>query len=279
MMHWIAAILVGVTALLLAAGLRGWFFARLARDAEHVRKIAFRFSPTDINPMNIVWGCYAGLAGILLLLLWLTPNPLFAIVFWSGLLFVPSQIVELAWRRRRKKIDEQLPPAIASLSNCVKAGLTLVQAIQRLGTQAPEPVRTEFRVMANRYSHGADLERTITEAKGRLNLEAFNLFASTLLVNREMGGDVAQTLDRIANSLEKLKLMRRTVEAHTAEGRTNIKLLLAAPVFMLLLLSTIDSEGVAMLFQTIQGWLVLTIAGLLAGCGVFWASKIVHSEI
>ena len=94
-----------------------------------------------------------------------------------------------------------------------------------------------------------------------------------------MGGDIAQTLFRISASLDKLHQMRKTVEAHTSEGRTNIKLLLIAPVFLLLFLATVDPEGVAMLFTTPQGYGVLLVAAVLTGTGVYFAARITRTEI
>jgi tight adherence protein B len=73
--------------------------------------------------------------------------------------------------------------------------------------------------------------------------------------------------------------MRRTVEAHTAEGRTNIKVLVAAPVLLLLMMSTADADGVKALLTTPQGFSVLAVAGVLIGTGVYFAAKITHSEI
>ncbi len=133
--------------------------------------------------------------------------------------------------------------------------------------------------MASRYAYGANLESTIREAKARLALPNFNLFASALLLNREMGGDIGQTLTRISLSLDKLHEMRKTVEAHTAEGRTNIKVLLVAPVLMLLMMSTVDFEDVKALFTTTPGYCILLTAVLLTGTGMYFASRITRSEI
>ena len=94
-----------------------------------------------------------------------------------------------------------------------------------------------------------------------------------------MGGDISETLTRISKSLDKLREMRKTVEAHTSEGRTNIKILLLAPVAMLLLMAAMEGKGVMMLFTTTQGVAMLMIAGLLAGTGVYLARRITRSEI
>jgi Flp pilus assembly protein TadB len=161
----------------------------------------------------------------------------------------------------------------------MRAGLTLVQGVTRLAEQAPEPVRSEFKIMANQYAYGADMEVVIRSAKGRLDLPNFNLFATALLLNREMGGDVSATLARISKSLEKIREMHKTVEAHTSEGRTNIKVLLVAPVFMLLIMGLVDTKGVMMLFSTVPGLAVLTVAAALAGAGAYLAGRITRTDV
>ena len=265
-------------ALLVWAG-RDVIMGRYRADADWLRQTSLRFDPKPVNAEAMTLGFYAVLGLILLFLLWMLPHPAVAIVIWIVLLFMPRLLVNMAWKKRKAQIDLQLPAAINSMCNTIKAGMTLVQALQRLAEQAPQPIKAEFQIMASRYSFGADLESTIREAKERLALANFNLFASALLLNREMGGDVAETLSRISQSLDKLQHMRKTVEAHTSEGRTNIKVLMCAPVLMLLMIASVDSAGVKMMFTTPQGYGVLLAAALLTGTGMYFASRITKSEI
>ena len=278
-MKHLIALIFGVAASFWLICARGWLLAKFHRDIEWMRVTSLRFNPHPINARQRTIIMY-GVFGLVLAGLWVVaPNPIVAILFWLVLMWVPKIAVEVAWKRRRKAIDEQLPTTIAAMCNSIRAGLTLVQAIQRLADQAPEPIRTEFQIMANRYAFGADLATTIKEAKERLDLQNFNLFASALLLNREMGGDVAETLNRISQSLDRLKQMKLTVEASTSEGRTNIKVLLVAPIIMLLMLSTIDPKGVNMLFTTPEGYGVLLLAAALTGTGVYFALRITRSEV
>lgn len=281
-MIWIylfSGLLIGAAVVLLAWGARGWLRAKYLHDVEWLRKTTLRFNPNPINARLRVSIYYVVMGVLLVFLMWKTPNPLIGLGLWAVLQMLPPIIADFAWKQRRAKIDEQLPAAIAAMCNSIKAGLTLVQSIQRLGEAAPEPIRTEFRVMGAQYAYGSDLEATLREAKDRLKLANFNLFASAVLLNREMGGDVAETLDRISRSLDKLKEMRQTIRAHTSEGRTNIKVLLVAPVIMLLMMATVDYEGVKMLFTTPQGYGVLLVAALLTGTGVYFAAKITKSDV
>ena len=275
----IVAILVGAIIAVGAYMSHAAISARYQRDLEWIRDTGRRFSPDRVDARAWCIAYYATFALLLMLLLWISPSPLFAIPLWALLMYSPRVFIEVMWKRRRKEIDLQLPAAIATMANSIKAGLTLVQAIERLAEQAPEPIRLEFQAMANQYGYGSDMETVLRDAKRRLDLPNFTLFSSALLLNREMGGDVAQTLFRISASLDKLHQMRKTVEAHTSEGRTNIKVLLLAPFFMLALIATVNPEGVMDVFRTSQGYFILLVAGGLAGTGVWMAMKITRSEI
>ncbi len=221
----IAALAGLAIALLVWAGREG-IMRRYRADAEWLRETSLRFDPKPMNAEALTLAFYSILGLFLVFFLWMSPNPFVGLAVWLVLLAVPRLLVNSAWKKRKAKIDQQLPAAITSMCNSIRAGLTLVQALQRLADHAPAPIKAEFQIMASRYAYGADLESTIREAKERLALANFNLFASALLLNREMGGDVAETLSRISQSLDKLQHMRKTVEAHTSEGRTNIKVLM-----------------------------------------------------
>lgn len=273
------AALMGLAICLLTLGGKSWLLGRFAKDAAWVRETALRFNPNPVRAERLTLWAYGLFLLLLGALILIAPHPVIAILLWLVILTLPKILADAMWKHRRAEIDQQIPAAVAALANSLRSGLTLVQAMQRLADTAPEPIRTDFRVMVNRYAYGANLEETVLEAKNRLKLANFNLFASALLINREMGGDISETLFRISQSLDKLQQMRKTIEAHTAEGRTNIKILVVAPVLLLLMLASVDSQGVALLFTSVQGWAVLTMAGVLIGTGVFLASWITHSDV
>jgi len=250
-----------------------------SREQRWLVETAARFTPEPIDAPRWFYTLTALRLLLLLLAIAIIPNPFLALAVWLASFLLPPIVVDLIWQRRRRMIRDQLPAAVSALANCVRAGLSLPQALGRLAENTAMPIRNEFRIITNGYALGLDLQSILLDAKRRLSLQEFNLVVSALLVNREMGGDVATTLTRIAVSLEKLKQMMGVIRAETSEGRTNIKVLIAAPIFMLLMMATVDSEGVALLFHTLEGIAVLTAAVLLAGAGVFWASRIVGQEV
>ncbi|HEY4330310.1 MAG TPA: type II secretion system F family protein [Phycisphaerae bacterium] len=274
-----AALLAGLAVTLAFWAGRDALTRRFIADQQWMRETRLRFHPEPINAQVWVLLYYGGFLGFLVVMLAVIPSVPAVVVIWIAALFLTKPFISWRWKKRLEKIDAQIPATVATLANSMRAGLTLVQAITRLSEQAPEPIRMEFKIMANQYGYGADMDTVIRNAKARLGLPNFTLFASALLLNREMGGDISETLTRISKSLDKLREMKKTVEAHTSEGRTNIRVLLIAPLVMLAMMSVVTPKGVGLLFSTVQGWAILGIAAILSGTGVYVASRITRSEI
>src|SRR5687767_5991710 len=104
------AALVGLSVALLIWGLRGYLTRRFQRDADWIARNRLRFNPEPIDAARWTIYYYAGFIGLLLVLIFITPNPIFGVVFWLVLLAVPRIVVESMWQKRRRQIDLQLPP-------------------------------------------------------------------------------------------------------------------------------------------------------------------------
>jgi len=273
------ALLLGASVAVLVWSLKGSLLRRWQKDVAWLEHAIWRFTPQPFNARPYVAAYYV-VSLLVLVLLWiLFPVKLVALIVWGALLIVPRIVIEWKWEKQRKLIDRQLAEAVLQMSTSVASGMTLVQAIERLTERCPDPIRTEFRIMSNQWRLGADLQSTIEEAKQRLNLPNFNLFASALLINQRMGGNVVTTLERLAFSVEGIERMRQEVRAATAEGRMNVKVLAVSPVIMLGLSCFIDAGAVGMLFTTPVGLMMLGASIALTALGTFWAWRIVGSDV
>ena len=279
MTELLLATLFGIAVTLLIWSLRGVLHARWRRDVAWLEHTMWKFTPDPVNAGRYVALFYAAAVALLFLLLLMLPNKILAVVLWLLLVAVPRIAIDRAWAKRRKQIEEQLPATVRQMSSSVGSGMTLAQAIERLAERAPDPIRVEFRVMTGYWKLGSDFSATIEAAKRRLNLENFNLFASAILVNQKLGGNITLTLDRLAASLEAIDQMKREVYAATAEGRMNIKVLAFAPFGMLGLVTLMDSQAVGMLMTRPIGHLLLGLAAILAAAGTLWAWRIVNADV
>lgn len=275
----LVSLLLGSTLAFLLYTSRHLLAERFRRDVAWLEYAMWRMSPDPYDGTGPVAAYYAAVIVSLLLIIFVLPFKGILILVWIISSIAPPILIEGRWSKRRERINEQLPAAVLQMSSTVASGMSLAQATEHLANRAPAPISMEFQVMTNYWKMGSDFPATLEEAKRRLRLPNFNLFASALLINLRMGGDLTNTLERLAYSLESVEKMRRDVEVATSEGRTNIKVLAISPILMLGFICVIDFEAVGWLFTKPIGNIILAVAGGLIAIGLAWAWSIVNADV
>lgn len=197
----------------------------------------------------------------------------------GAVLVLPDLVVAFLYRRRRQELDRQIPDAIQTMANSLKAGASLLQAIGEVATGGPSPIRDEFRLILEAYHLGAPLDRALDDARRRLGNRNLDLAFAVLLVGRESGGSLPLVLERTAASVRELWRLEEEVRVRTAEGRLSAKILGVMPVVILLLYAVIDPRSLADLFSDPLGIATLTLAAALAGVGMVWSWRIARMEV
>lgn len=205
---------------------------------------------------------------------WLLAIPVFALI-WVA----PRVVVENLVKNRRTQLRDQMVGATVTLTNTTRAGLALAQGLETVAAETPEPLRAEFRQIVNEYQRGRPLPEALSDAKTRLGLEGFTLFASALLVCLERGGRVTDALVEISKSLQENQRLERKLEAETASGRMVVLILALFPFGFLALFSFINPEGTGLMFSTIIGQVVLVVVFLLVFLAAAIARKILSIDI
>lgn len=270
---------IGFSLALLVFALRRDLLDRFERDVAWLEHMVWRFTPDPYDGRKHVLLYYISSIVLLLALLLIFPSKIMALIVWVVVAVLPKIMINMRWEKRRKEIQMQLPASVTKLSSSVASGMSLIDAIKRLGEREPQPIAVEYQIIANYWNMGADFESTIEEARRRLRLQDFNLLASALVINQRMGGNVVITLERLANSLTEIDRMRREVYVATAEGRQSIVTMAFAPFIMLGIIALIDAPAVGMLFTKPMGNVLLGVALILDLIGTLWAWKIVHADI
>ena len=279
MIPMMLSILTGAAVALAVWSLRAQLAARIAGDIEWVTQTSLQLSPEPVRARRWVLGWYAIMFVVLLPAATMFPVVLIGLAAWLALWRLPRLIVSKMQQKRRAKIDGQLPAMARKLSAIVGAGVAPAEAFLRLADESPMPIRYEFQIIARTWELGSDLNTSLEEAARRLKLPSVRLFASTIILNNQMGGNLVQTLERLAASLESIAEMRQEIRAATAEGRMNIYGLMLAPFIMLALNAVMDSESVVKLLTTPMGWSFLMPAIALTTIGVLWARATVRVNI
>ena len=133
--------------------------------------------------------------------------------------------------------------------------------------------------MAGEYKLGKPLERTLTEAKERLESENFVLFAAALLASRESGGRLNETVERISQSVMEMQRLERKVHAETAQARKSAVYMAIVPLLLLIVYAGIDPQNTERLFTTLPGQIILSTAMVLNLVAYLWALQILSADI
>ncbi|MBI5724278.1 MAG: type II secretion system F family protein [Planctomycetes bacterium] len=192
----------------------------------------------------------------------------------------PAVALRLLRRRRLNKLEDQIVGAIQTLASGVRAGLNLVQSMELIAKDGPDPIRQEFAHLLREYEYGVPLNEAMIKAGARIGSGDFRLLFAALHTHRERGGDLGETLDRIADSIREIQRLERRIETLTAQGRATSRWLGAMPgVVMLILYFLVDPEGVRSLFIDNVGKLLLLGIVILNIVGFMWIRKIMSLDI
>jgi tight adherence protein B len=221
-----------------------------------------------------------------------------AIVFLAGTLFVmtgswlggaigvgiglvlPSLAMRYLRKRRLNRLEDQLVGGIQTLASGVRAGLNLVQAMELVARDGPIPLRQEFAHLLREYEYGMSLEEAMDTAAARIGSGDFRLLFAALQTHRERGGNLGETLDRIAASIREIQRLEGRIKALTAQGRATARWLGAMPVVVLAVLYFfVDAEGVRTLFADGIGKAIILAIVALNVVGFLWVRKIVSVDV
>lgn len=136
-------------------------------------------------------------------------------------------------RRRRKRLDkfeENFPAAIDLLSRAIRAGHALSTGLDMVADEAAEPVASEFRQVFEEQKYGLPLEESLRGLNDRIALPDVRIFATAVTIQRDVGGNLAEILDKLGEVIRERFAFRRQLRTYTAQGRLTGIILAAAPL-------------------------------------------------
>jgi tight adherence protein B len=168
---------------------------------------------------------------------------------------------------------EVFPDALDLIARIVRAGVPVSTGIEVASRESPEPVRSIFAEIASQNRVGITFEDSLNRMVKRLNIADFSFFASALILQRESGGNIAETVSNLSAIVRKRKELRKKGEALTAEARTVAGVLGALPFLGSGLVALINFPYISLLFIDARGQIILGVAllMLLTGMGIMRA--------
>jgi tight adherence protein B len=165
------------------------------------------------------------------------------------------------------------PDTLDLIIRAVRAGIPVVQAISTAGRETDEPVRATFRMMGDALRLGADLSEVLDQARKRLQIADFSFFTVCLLLQRETGGNLAETLENLAGIIRSRRDIRLKTKALTAEGRLATNIISVVPFGVAGMLYIVNRPYIELLFNTRAGHKIMTLAAVLLTIGLWMVRK------
>ena len=194
-------------------------------------------------------------------------------------MLLPGLYIRWLTKKRLQKLEEQLVGAVQTLASGVRAGLNLVQGMQMVSRDAPVPIKQEFAHLVQEYEYGIPLDEAMNNAATRIGSSDFRLLFTALHTHRERGGDLGETLDRIAFSIREIQRLENKVRTETARGRATARWLGALPAIVLFMLFLISRDTVVLMFTDQIGKVLLAAVIVLNLVGYLWIRKIMAIDI
>jgi tight adherence protein B len=185
------------------------------------------------------------------------------------------------WRRNRRLslFEELLPESIDLIGRALRAGHPLSSGFKMAADDGPEPVASELRRVFEEQRFGLPLQDSLLGMADRINLVDVRILVTAILIQREVGGNLAEILDSLATVVRARFTIRRQIKVYTAQGRMTGYLLALLPFMLFGLLYTINPEYMSVLFTDPIGKILVGVALVMQLAGFFWIRKIVNIEI
>ena len=204
------------------------------------------------------------------------PASLLASVIGGAL---PYAIVRRRRTKRMYAFEEMLPEAIDLLGRAIRAGHPLSSGLKMVADETTEPIQGEFRRTHEENRFGLPFEDALLAMADRVNIVDVRILTTAILIQREVGGNLAEVLDNLANVIRVRFTIRRQLRVYTAQGRFSGYVLAILPIAVGAAIYSLNPPYIRLLFTDPVGKLMLMTAVIFQIIGFLWIRKIVDIEI
>jgi tight adherence protein B len=202
-----------------------------------------------------------------------------AIILGLGAGAAPFGVISYLREKRMRQFEERFPEALDLLGRAVRAGHAFTTGLEMIAKESPEPIASEFRTTFEEQNFGLPLRDALLNMTERIPSIDVRFFVTALLIQKETGGNLAEILDGLARVIRDRFRIYREVKVRTAQGRLTAGILIALPIFMMIILSTLNPTYMRVLYEDPRGPVILTVAAAMQVIGSIMLWKIIHIEV
>jgi len=199
--------------------------------------------------------------------------------------YFPLLFLKLKFKARQKAFNNQLLDTLLMMSSSLKAGYSFQQAMELVAQEGQPPTSDEFRRVIKETSLGRNLDDALMAMNERIQSDDLDLVITVVMIQRQIGGNLAEIFERIAETIRERQKLKGDIKALTAQGRLSGMVIGALPFFLLGAMWIINPEYTGLLFTfktkggAFKGWYLLVFGGILQVIGMYIIFKITDIEI
>jgi tight adherence protein B len=251
----------------------------------------YRLDFVSINRLVLQSGLTIGFARLIVIITIVTVTVFAVTTFIRGSLVeaalaalfsatvLPYFVLRMLRARRQKKFGAQFPDALDIIVRSLRAGHPVPIAIAMVGREMPDPIGSEFGMVSDEITYGADIETAMRNLYGRIGSDDLPLFVTAVAIQGSTGGNLGEILENLSGVIRQRFKMRRKIRALAAEGRASAMILSALPIGMFLVIQVITPEFYSSVWQEHLTKVLLFSAGGWMSVGNLIMFKMVNFKI
>ncbi len=249
----------------------------IARHSEEEGGLRDMFIAVD--PQKLFYYNMAALFIVPALLWGFSGNAVLVVGAAIFIIIFPRLYVRWLKKRRFDQFEKQLPDALLMVSGAMRAGASLTVAMESMVKEQKPPLSQEFDLLLREQRVGVDFDTALKNMEKRLPIQDFIMVVSGMRISREVGGNLADILETLADTLRMKHQMEGKIKALTAQGKMQGLVMTSLPLFLMFILTHMEPEAMAPLYDTLVGWATLSVIAVMEVIGYVAIQKIVSIDV
>ncbi len=254
-------------------GVRSYQSAFVATVAAGLKQNFIVANPQALFALSVVLTLVLGMIGYAAI----GPVGAVAAAILAGL--GPRLTVAYLANKRRQRFVYQLPDALLALASALRAGSNLPKGLELLATRQPPPLSQEFTIVLAEYRIGRQLADSLTDMRKRISTPELDLMNTAMNVSRRVGGNLADTLEALAKTLQEKAHIEGKIDALTSMGRAQGWVVGLLPIFIGFVLYQQQPERMNLMFTEWYGWITLAVIAVMMTMAAWMIRKIVNIDV
>lgn len=192
---------------------------------------------------------------------------------------IPLFILKIKIDQRKKAFNDQLGDTIVLIANALRTGYSFMQAVAMVSREMPKPIGEEFARVLKEMNLGVTTEDALNNMAKRVNSDDLDLVITAVLIQRQVGGNLAVVLDSIANTIRERIKIKGHIKTLTAQGKISGLIIGALPIAIGSVIYVLNPEYVKILFEDPMGRMMLVVGVVSQIIGILVIRKIINIDI